>query len=80
MKTQNDRLEAYLKAYGSITPLEALRDLGIMRLGARIYDLEHNGMAGRIVHGTAEVKNRWGQTCRVARYVLVNEGQQVLAI
>ena len=29
----------YLDDYGSITPLEAMRDLGIMRLAARIHDL-----------------------------------------
>lgn len=37
--TQTERIYEYLKEYGSITALEALRDLGIMRLGARIFEL-----------------------------------------
>jgi hypothetical protein len=33
----------YLKAGNSITPLDALRKFGCMRLGARIYDLKQAG-------------------------------------
>ena len=69
--TQIDRIKSYLDEFGSITPLEAMRDLGIMRLGARVYDLEHNGMAGRIAHDTVPVTNRWNQVCHVTRYSLL---------
>jgi hypothetical protein len=41
--TQNDMVLDYLKRFGSITPIEALADLGIMRLGARCYDLKKEG-------------------------------------
>ena len=40
---QWERVLKYLDDFGSITPLEALADLGIMRLGARIYDLRKKG-------------------------------------
>ena len=33
----------YMEKHGSITPLEAQRELGCMRLGARIWDLRHEG-------------------------------------
>ena len=33
----------HLKTYGEITPLEALREYGVLRLGAIIFDLRHEG-------------------------------------
>ena len=39
MSKQCRRVLEYLELYGSITQFEALRDLGIMRLAARIFDL-----------------------------------------
>ena len=33
----------HLKTYGEITPLEALREYGVLRLGAIIFDLRHDG-------------------------------------
>jgi hypothetical protein len=41
--TQCEYALEYLKTYGSITPLEALRAFGCMRLGARIADLRADG-------------------------------------
>jgi hypothetical protein len=78
--TQCQRLKRYLEEFHSITPLQALRDMGIMRLGARVWDLEHNGWKGRIRHDTIPIKNRWNQTVRVSRYSLIPEGQQVLEL
>lgn len=49
-KSQNDRVVDYMNRYGSITPLEAMRDLGIYRLASRISDLKEKGYA---------VKSRW---------------------
>ena len=66
--TQRERILKYLDDFGSITPLEALADLGIMRLGARIYDLRKNGYP--IVSETETSQNRYGQTTRYARYRL----------
>jgi len=41
--TQKERISKYLDDFGSITPLEAMRDLGIMRLGARIWEMIRDG-------------------------------------
>lgn len=40
--TQNETVLAHLR-HGPITPLVALREHGIMRLGARIWDLRRMG-------------------------------------
>jgi len=76
--TQNERVMAYLKEFKTITPLDALRDLGCMRLGARCHELKKQGV--RIVSEMIPVKNRWGETVRIAQYRLNEEanGQGVL--
>lgn len=66
--TQNERLLMHLKQHGTIQPMEAWNDLGIYRLGARIYDLRDNGYA--ITKQTVSVINRHGKECRVAEYKL----------
>jgi len=40
---QKTEVVDYLQQHGSITPLEALRELGCFRLAARIKDLENEG-------------------------------------
>ena len=64
--TQKERISKYLDDFGSITPLEAMRDLGIMRLGARIWEMIRDGEP--IVRETECATNRYGQTTRYARY------------
>jgi len=64
--SQKDRIRKYLDDFGSITPLEAMRDLGIMRLGARIWEMIREG--DRIIRETECGTNRYGQTTRYARY------------
>lgn len=66
--TQNEKILRHLRDYKSITPMDAIFDYGIMRLGARIWDLKHQGHAIRteIVAG----KNRYGEPTRYARYIL----------
>lgn len=39
--TDNEFVLAHLQKWGSITPKEAYARYGIMRLGARIWDLRH---------------------------------------
>lgn len=41
--TQNRRVLGYLRVHKSITPLTALSRLGVMRLGARIWELKRDG-------------------------------------
>jgi hypothetical protein len=67
--TQNERLLDHLKNNHSVQPLEALQDLGIYRLAARIHDLKQNGhwIEKKIV----EVSNRYGEVFRVAQYFLI---------
>lgn len=64
--TQKERIRKYLDDFGSITPLEALRDLGIMRLGARIWEMIREGE--KIIRETECGENRYGQKTRYARY------------
>ena len=71
--TQNQRILDYLDQFGSITQLEALADLGIMRLASRISDLRRKGYP--IASEMIGVKNRFGETCRVKKYMLEKEAQ-----
>lgn len=58
----------YLKDFGSITPLDAVRDLGIMCLAERVRDLRN---AGVDIKSTPETsKNRYGDITRYVRYSL----------
>lgn len=66
--TQNERIIEYLKQNGRITQLEALQELGIMRLASRISDLKKQGVA--IGSKTETVKNRYQEDCRIKVYFL----------
>ena len=66
--TQGAKILKYMQDYGSITPVEAFRDLGVMRLGARIYDLEQQGV--KIIHERETSKNRMGEKVSYSRYRL----------
>ena len=41
--SQTDYVLAWIRAYGSISTMEAFRYLGVTRLSARIYDLKEQG-------------------------------------
>lgn len=69
--TQNDRILDYIAKFGSITQLEALQDLGIMRLASRISDLKSMGYP--IISEMETVKNRFGEKCSIKRYRLERE-------
>ena len=69
--TQSMKILKYMMDFGSITPIEALKDLGVMRLGARIYDLEKQGF--KILHERESGKNRYGEKTSYARYRLQKE-------
>ena len=64
--TQAERILAYIEEFGSITQMEALRDLGCMRLASRISDLKKKGY--RIESELEPVKNRYGEVCYIKRY------------
>lgn len=66
--TQTDRVLARLRK-GPLTQMEALVELGVMRLGARILELRDQGFD--ITTTTVEVDTRvTGEKARVARYSL----------
>lgn len=64
--TQAQKVLDYIRQFGSITQLDAIRDLGVMRLAARVSDLKRQGYC--IVSEQDTVLNRFGETCYVARY------------
>ena len=67
--TQAERVLAYIEEFGSITQLEALNDLGCMRLASRISDLKKLGYP--ITSDVEAVKNRYGENCYIKRYSLM---------
>ena len=64
--TQNERVLDYIERFGSITQLDALADLGVMRLASRISDLKRLGYP--IVSEIETVNNRFGEKCHIKRY------------
>lgn len=70
--TQNERILEYIRDFGSITQLDALRDLGVMRLASRISDLRSLGYP--ITSSVEAVKNRYGEKCHIKRYSLQERG------
>lgn len=64
--TQCDRIIQYMKDFGSISAVEAMEDLGIMRLASRIADLKKMGV--EITARTVKGMNRFGETVHFTRY------------
>lgn len=69
--TQKERILDYIKTFGGITALEAMRDLGIMRLASRVTDLGKDGIT--IERSWVNDKNRYGEPVRYLRYYLPKE-------
>lgn len=69
--TQCEMVLEYMKTFGSITQLQALQDIGCMRLASRISDLRYQGYAiGRRMKTS---KNRYGESVSFAEYYLIEE-------
>ena len=66
--TQCMKVIKYLHDFGSITPVQAMQDLGVMRLAARISDLEGQGF--EFNHDRETGRNRYGEKTTYARYSL----------
>lgn len=66
--TQSEMILRYMHENGSITPWEAMRELGCMRLGARIWDLKKAGTT--IITENQTERNRYGKLVTFARYRL----------
>lgn len=68
---QTERVLQYIKDHQMITPKQAMEELGIYRLGARIYDLKKQGHD--IKAGWFETRNRYGEKTRVKMYWMAAE-------
>lgn len=67
--TQCEKILQYMTENGCITPFEALREFGCMRLASRISDLRK---AGHSIHKEmATAKNKNGESVWFAVYKLV---------
>lgn len=69
MKSQKKMVLEYIREFGSITSLDAFKDLGITRLSAVIFDLREDGFD--IFTDWEQGKNRFGHPTRYARYSLL---------
>ena len=69
--TQKAQILEHIRTYGSITPLEALNQYGCFRLGARCWDLRHDGYDIETVMISENGK-------RFAKYVMAEKRFQVV--
>ena len=65
---QRQRIIRHMEAFGTIDPMEAIKDYGIMRLASRISELRKEGyiIITEMVHGY----NRFDEKTRYAKYRL----------
>lgn len=61
MDAQKKRIKAHLEEFGAITPLEALKLYGTMRLAARISDLRAEGMEINTEYETSDNGARYAK-------------------
>jgi len=66
--TQHERIYNYLLENKVITAREAMLDLGIYRLSARISEMLQDGY--NISKKRITVKNRWNEKCHIVEYCL----------
>lgn len=68
--TQCEKILHFMETHKrGITPLQAMDHFGCMRLSGRIHDLREMGYT--ISSDLVEVRNRYGEKCRVSQYRLV---------
>lgn len=70
-ESQCDRVLEYIDTFGSISTLEAFRDLGVARLASRIWDIRKKGYTVEC-DWVCQV-NRYGEPVRFKRYTIVND-------
>ena len=64
--SQCKRIITFVDHFGSINPMQAMNYLGVMRLAARISDLEKAGVM--FEHRRVKGQNRFGETVRYMEY------------
>lgn len=69
--TQYDRIIEYMQKNGSITTLQAMLNIGCMRLSSRISELKKRGY--NIKSEFVQDKNRYGDKVHYKRYSLISD-------
>ena len=71
--TQAEMIIEYINEFGSISPMEAFRDLGITKLATRISEMRASGMSFN--KEMVSTKNRYGKPCQYMRYSFPTESE-----
>jgi len=73
---QKEKVIRHLNNYGSITPLDALKDYSIMRLAAVVFNLKEDGydIQSEMVSGI----NKFGEIVNYGKYTLNGRGNSNL--
>lgn len=66
--TQAEKIKDYMERFGSISPYEAFRDLGITKLATRVSEMRREGIV--IISDWQKNKNRFGESVTYKRYWL----------
>lgn len=69
--SQEQMILAYIRKYGYITTLEAVKNLGILQCPARIFGLKKHGY--NIKTRKRRVENRFGKEREIVEYYLGEE-------
>lgn len=69
--TQNNIVLNHMRTHGKITQRDAMKEYGIMRLGARIFELREKGY--KITRDMESGLNRYGKPVYYAAYRLKEE-------
>ncbi len=73
--TQKEKVIRHLTESGNITPLDAFREYGIMRLSAIIFNLKEEGFIFETEIETSV--NRFKEKCKFARYTLLVDPSEI---
>lgn len=63
---QHQRIRKYMEDFGSISPMEAFRDLGITKLATRMSEMIRDGE--KVIKRIETGVNRYGEKIRYVRY------------
>lgn len=69
--TQCEKVIQYIRDFGSITTLQAMSDLGVLRLASRIFELEEQGYI--FDKKWVSSMNRYGEKVNYVMYSLKGE-------
>lgn len=72
--SQKDRIIDYIKRFGSISPMEAFRDLGITKLATRVSEMKQEGIEFEQKYEAS--MNRFGEPVYYMRYSLKEEKEE----